>query len=127
MNVPQLTPEELKTLQVFAYYCRSNGADDVYTTIYLSACSRDWQDDNWYSNQIRTSIESYDKIDEHDNTLQCTVQYSTVQCTVQSNTVHNTIQYSVQYSTVQYNVQYNTIHCIVQYSTVPYSVQYNAI
>ena len=64
MNVPQLTPEELKTLQVFAYYCRSNGADDVFTTIYLSACSRDWQDDNWSSNQIRTSIESYDKIDE---------------------------------------------------------------
>jgi hypothetical protein len=64
MNVPQLTPEELKTLQVFAYYCRSNGADDVFTTHYLSACSPDWQDDNWYSNQIRTSIESYDKIDE---------------------------------------------------------------
>ena len=64
MNVPQLTPEELKTLQVFAYYCRSNGADDVFTTIYLSACSRDWQDDNWSSNQIRKSIESYDKIDE---------------------------------------------------------------
>ena len=42
--VPQLTPEELKTLQVFAYYCRSNGADDVYTTYYLSACSRDWED-----------------------------------------------------------------------------------
>tara|TARA_R110000868_G_scaffold404828_1_gene683452 strand:+ start:537 stop:1232 length:696 start_codon:yes stop_codon:yes gene_type:complete len=64
MNVPQLTPEELKTLQVFAYYCRSNGADDVYTTIYLSACSRDWKDDNWYSRQVRTSIESYDKIDD---------------------------------------------------------------
>jgi hypothetical protein len=64
MNVPQLTPEELKTLQVFAYYCRSNGADDVYTTYYLSACSRDWEDGIWYSNQIRTSIESYDKIDE---------------------------------------------------------------
>jgi hypothetical protein len=62
--VPQLTPEELKTLQVFAYYCRSNGADDVYTTYYLSACSRDWEDGIWYSNQIRTSIESYDKIDE---------------------------------------------------------------
>jgi len=62
--VPQLTPEELKTLQVFAYYCRSNGADSVYTTIYLSACSRDWEDGFWYSNQIRTSIESYDKIDE---------------------------------------------------------------
>ena len=64
MNVPQLTPEELKTLQVFAYYCRSYGADRVFTTIYLSACSRDWQDDNWSSNQIRKSIESYDKIDE---------------------------------------------------------------
>jgi hypothetical protein len=64
MNVPQLTPEELKTLQVFAYYCRSNGADDVYTTYYLSACSRDWEDGIWYSNQIRTSIEGYDKIDD---------------------------------------------------------------
>jgi len=64
MNVPQLTPEELKSLQVFAYYCRSNGADNVYTTHYLSACSPDWQDDNWYSNQISRSIESYDKIDE---------------------------------------------------------------
>ena len=64
MNVPQLTPEELKTLQVFAYYCRSNGADDVYTTVYLSACSRDWQDDNWYSRQVSRSIESYDKIDD---------------------------------------------------------------
>ena len=63
MNVPQLTPEELKTLQVFAYYCRSNGADDVYTTYYLSACSRDWQDDNWYSRQVSRSIEGYDKID----------------------------------------------------------------
>ena len=64
MNVPQLTPEELKTLQVFAYYCRSYGADRVYTTYYLSACSRDWHDDNWSSYQLRTSIEGYDKIDE---------------------------------------------------------------
>jgi hypothetical protein len=61
--VPQLTPEELKTLQLFAYYCRSYGADDVYTTIYLSACSRDWEDGVWYSRQIHRSIESYDKID----------------------------------------------------------------
>ena len=64
MNVPQLTPEELKTLQVFAYYCRSNGADDVYTTHYLSACSKDWEDDGWYSRQVSRSIEGYDKIDE---------------------------------------------------------------
>jgi len=61
---PQLTPDELKTLQLFAYYCRSYGADDVYTTFYLSACSRDWNDDRWYSNQTSSSIESYERIDE---------------------------------------------------------------
>jgi hypothetical protein len=60
---PQLTPDELKTLQLFAYYCRSYGADDVYTTFYLSNCSRDWNDDRWYSGQISNSIEGYDKID----------------------------------------------------------------
>ena len=64
MNVPQLTPEELKTLQLFAYYCRSYGADSVYTTFYLSACSRDWNDGQWDSGQISRPIESYDKIDE---------------------------------------------------------------
>lgn len=64
MNVPQLTPEELKTLQVFAYYCRSNGADDVYTTYYLSNCSKDWDDGYWYSRQVSRSIEGYDKIDD---------------------------------------------------------------
>lgn len=64
MNVPQLTPEELKTLQLFAYYCRSYGADDVYQTHYLSDCSSDWSDDKWYSKQVRTSIEGYDKINE---------------------------------------------------------------
>lgn len=64
MNIPQLTPDELKTLQLFAYYCRSHGADGVYKTYYLSACDIDWDDDNWYSYQISSSIESYDKIDE---------------------------------------------------------------
>jgi hypothetical protein len=61
---PQLTPDELKTLQLFAYYCRSYGADDVYTTFYLSDCSKDWNDDRWYSNDVSSSIESYDRIDE---------------------------------------------------------------
>lgn len=69
MNIPQLTPEELKTLQLFAYYCRSYGADDVYQTHYLSACSRDWSDDNWYSRQVSRSIESYDKIEKLINKL----------------------------------------------------------
>jgi hypothetical protein len=61
---PQLTPEELKTLQLFAYYCRSYGANDVNKTFYLSACRRDWDDDSWYSNQISNPIEGYDRIDE---------------------------------------------------------------
>lgn len=64
MNVPQLTPDELKTLQVFAYYCRSYGADNVYKTYYLSDCYEDWEDDKWYSRDIRGGIEGYDRIDE---------------------------------------------------------------
>ena len=61
---PQLTPDELKTLQLFTYYCRSHGANDVFTTFYLSDCSKDWNDDRWYSNDVSSSIESYDRIDE---------------------------------------------------------------
>lgn len=64
MNIPQLTPDELKTLQLFAYYCRSYGADDVYKTYYLSECSEDWEDDRWYSRDISGGIEGYDRIDE---------------------------------------------------------------
>ena len=64
MNVPQLTPEELKTLNLFSYYCRSYGADIVYRTFYLSACSKDWEDDKWYSRDINGGIEGYDRIDE---------------------------------------------------------------
>jgi hypothetical protein len=64
MNIPQLTPDELKTLQLFAYYCRSYGADSVYKTYYLSDCSEDWEDDKWYSNDVNGGIEGYDRIDE---------------------------------------------------------------
>lgn len=64
MNIPQLTPEELKTLQLFAYYCRSYGADSVYKTYYLSACSKDWEDDSWYSRDVSGGIDGYDRIDE---------------------------------------------------------------
>ena len=64
MNIPQLTPDELKTLQLFAYYCRSYGADSVYRTYYLSACRKDWEDDRWYSNDVRGGIDGYDRIDE---------------------------------------------------------------
>ena len=64
MNIPQLTPEELKTLQLFAYYCRSYGADSVYRTYYLSACSKDWEYDRWYSRDVSGGIDGYDRIDE---------------------------------------------------------------
>jgi hypothetical protein len=64
MNIPQLTPEELKTLQLFAYYCRSYGADSVYKTYYLFACDKDWEDDRWYSRDVNGGIEGYDRIDE---------------------------------------------------------------
>ncbi len=64
MNITQLTPEELKTLQLFAYYCRSYGADSVYRTYYLSACSKDWEDDRWYSRDVSGGIDGYDRIDE---------------------------------------------------------------
>ena len=64
MNIPQLPPEELKTLQLFAYYCRSYGADSVYRTYYLSACSKDWEDDRWYSRDVSGGIDGYDRIDE---------------------------------------------------------------
>ena len=64
MNISQLTPEELKTLQLFAYYCRSYGADSVYRTYYLSACSKDWEDDRWYSRDVSGGIDGYDRIDE---------------------------------------------------------------
>jgi hypothetical protein len=64
MNIPQLTPEEIKTLQLFAYYCRSYGADSVYRTYYLSACSKDWEDDRWYSNDVNGGVDGYDRIDE---------------------------------------------------------------
>jgi hypothetical protein len=69
MNIPQLIPEELKTLQLFAYYCRSYGADSVYRTYYLSACSKDWEDDKWYSRDVNGGIDGYDKIDELINKL----------------------------------------------------------
>jgi len=64
MNIPQLTPDELKTLQLFAYYCRSYGSDSVYKTYYLSDCSEDWEDDKWYSSDVSGGIDGYDRIDE---------------------------------------------------------------
>jgi hypothetical protein len=61
---PQITEEQLKSLKLFAYYCRSHGAETVHKEYYIENCNLDWEEENFQSPQIRTSIESYSKIDE---------------------------------------------------------------
>ena len=62
-----LTPEELKTLKLFAYYCMGYGCNEVNYTVSLYNCEIDWleknsycADDDGYS--FTQSIEMYDKI-----------------------------------------------------------------
>lgn len=62
-----LTPEELKTLKLFAYYCMGYGCNEVNYTVSLYNCEIDWleknsycADDDGYS--FAQSIEMYDKI-----------------------------------------------------------------
>jgi hypothetical protein len=59
----KLSEEQLKTLKLFSYYCASHGAKTAMLTVYLNeGGSVDWQDDVW-SSETGTRIESYDKID----------------------------------------------------------------
>jgi hypothetical protein len=57
----QLNEKQLKTLKLFAYYCESYGAKEVYQSQYVDNCEIDYLDDNWYSenNQL---IEGYEAI-----------------------------------------------------------------
>lgn len=43
----KLTIDQIKTLQLFSYYCRSYGADEVNLNIYLSDCDVDYIPDEW--------------------------------------------------------------------------------
>ena len=59
----KLSEEQLKTLKLFSYYCASHGAKTAIFWVYLTeGGSVDWQDDVW-SSETGTRIESYDKID----------------------------------------------------------------
>ena len=62
-----LTPEELKTLKLFSYYCLGFGCNEVNYTVNMYDCEVDWleenafcADDDGYSFAQR--IEMYDKI-----------------------------------------------------------------
>lgn len=62
--IPQVTPEQLKSLKVFSFYCRSYGAETATKEYYIESCDLDYEDENWHSPQTNISIETYDKIDE---------------------------------------------------------------
>ena len=59
----KLTEEQIKTLKLFAYYCKSHGADEVNHNKPIEYCqTEDSWDDNFYSPQTKSPIEGYDKI-----------------------------------------------------------------
>lgn len=61
----ELTPEQLKTLKLFAYYCQSYGAEEVNQDWYISAgdCMAEIYRNEWYQSH-GSPIPGYDKIDE---------------------------------------------------------------
>jgi len=61
---PEITEDQLKSLQLFAIYCRGYGADEVNHTIYTMNCEEDWRDDKFYPTTGNMSIEGYDRINE---------------------------------------------------------------
>ncbi len=63
-EVLELTEEQLKTLNLFSYYSRGYGGDDVVREYYYEDGNLDWEEDYWHSSSTHRGIESYDKIDE---------------------------------------------------------------
>ena len=61
---PEITEDQLKSLKLFAIYCRGYGADEVNHTIYTMNCEEDWRDDRFYPTNGVSSIEGYDRINE---------------------------------------------------------------
>ena len=59
-----LSPEQLKTLKLFSYYCGSHGARTAFGYVYLSEYGTvDFIDNYWYSDS-NTRIDTYDKISD---------------------------------------------------------------
>jgi len=61
---PQITDEQLKSLKLFSVYLQSYGAETAYKEYYIESCGLDWEDEQFHSPQISTSIDTYAKIDE---------------------------------------------------------------
>jgi Fe-S cluster assembly iron-binding protein IscA len=61
---PQVTPEQLKSLKLFAVYLQSYGAETATKEYFIEGCSIDWEDEEFRSPQTNISIETYAKIDE---------------------------------------------------------------
>jgi len=61
---PQVTPEQLKSLKLFTVYLQSYGAETATKEYYIEGCDVDWEDEQFQSPQISTSIDTYAKIDE---------------------------------------------------------------
>jgi len=60
----ELSPEQLKTLKLFSYYCGSYGAKTATMYVYIQEYgSVDYMDEQWYS-ETGTRIEGYDKIND---------------------------------------------------------------
>ena len=61
---PQVTPEQLKSLKLFAVYLQSYGAETATKEYFIEECNIDWEDEEFRSPQTNISIETYAKIDE---------------------------------------------------------------
>lgn len=59
----KLNPDQLKTLKVFSHYCKGHGAKEVSREFWFQYGQEEWNDNDWSSPQLRTSIESYSSID----------------------------------------------------------------
>lgn len=62
MNMNTLTPEQIKSLKLFAYYCQGYGADEVTQYQYMSNCEElDYYDQSWQK-EYGSTISGYDAI-----------------------------------------------------------------
>jgi hypothetical protein len=66
---PQVTPEQLKTLKLFALYCQSYGASTARKEYFVENCSVDWEEEGFTSSETNLTIETYERIDEVLNEL----------------------------------------------------------
>ena len=58
-----LSPEQIKTLKLFAYYCQGYGASEVYQSQYIEDCDLNYFENNWYQD-FGSTIEGYIEIEK---------------------------------------------------------------